>query len=258
MNRIVRADVNLPENMTHEYPEASRCTRAMLRQQPDRRPSATSLLNRPRLQPPSYDLPGMQLEPVKAFDPPGRESARPQQIAEEVAAAAAAANNAVKAAAFSPRTKVRAKVNQILDSELEVAPKVIEDERAHRKGIVDHRPDRVRRQASGTSTGTPSAYPGPSSSARQASRTDRAASRDAQPLSARPKAPAASAPFFLREWAFLSFVARRTIIKRGHSHFRGKCGLVGSRGLPCVDTNVGLALPAKCRSMDVIPDQLLS
>ncbi|CAJ1327057.1 unnamed protein product, partial [Effrenium voratum] len=35
--------------------------------------------------------------------------------------------------------------------------------------------------------GTP-AYPGPPSSARQASRTDRAASRDAQPLSARPKA----------------------------------------------------------------------
>ena len=75
MTRIIRADVSLPEQMSSEYPEASRCARAMLRQQPDRRPTALSLLNRPRLQAPSYDLPGMQPESyetakaVKQFSP---------------------------------------------------------------------------------------------------------------------------------------------------------------------------------------------
>ena len=60
MTRIIRADVSLPEQISSEYPEASRCTRAMLRQQPERRPSALSLLNRPRLQAPLYQLPGME------------------------------------------------------------------------------------------------------------------------------------------------------------------------------------------------------
>ncbi|CAE7574596.1 NEK4, partial [Symbiodinium natans] len=161
VNRIVRADVALPEHLSHDYPEASRCTRAMLRQQPDRRPTAHSLLNRPRLQPPVYELPGMHIaESVstpstppptapsaaspasKAFEPPGRganaanaangissQAAKQKLVAAQVAAAAAnAAANAVKAAALSPRTRGRAKLaNQILESEDHSAMKVLEE-----------------------------------------------------------------------------------------------------------------------------------
>eukprot|EP00930_Biecheleria_cincta_P070123 TRINITY_DN57776_c0_g1_i1.p1 TRINITY_DN57776_c0_g1~~TRINITY_DN57776_c0_g1_i1.p1 ORF type:complete len:1025 (+),score=140.04 TRINITY_DN57776_c0_g1_i1:90-3164(+) len=59
VNRIIRADINLPDNLATQYPEASRCARAMLRQQIDRRPTAQALLNRPRLNPPANDLPGL-------------------------------------------------------------------------------------------------------------------------------------------------------------------------------------------------------
>ena len=179
VNRIVRADVTLPEHLTHDYPEASRCTRAMLRQQPDRRPTAHSLLNRPRLQPPGYDLPGMHsaespstpstpptasiqlAPPYKAFEPPGRteNSQASKQKLVAAQAAVAAANAAVKAAALSPRTRGRAKLaNQILEAESEGAAKVLEectdaDRPCHRaagqKGVITDVPlsGRSRRQA---------------------------------------------------------------------------------------------------------------
>ena len=134
VSRIVRADVSLPENITNEYPEASRCTRAMLRQQPDRRPTAMSLLNRPRLQPPTYDLPGMEADSTrdtKSFDPPNRDS---RDFASRRAEQGTAINTAVKAA-FSPR--VRSKLaNQIFEES-----KTLDDEKygihLGQKGIID-------------------------------------------------------------------------------------------------------------------------
>mmetsp|Transcript_31538 Transcript_31538/g.57308 ORF Transcript_31538/g.57308 Transcript_31538/m.57308 type:complete len:997 (-) Transcript_31538:61-3051(-) len=138
VNRIVRADVPMPENLAAEYPEASRCARAMLRQQPDRRPTAQALLNRPRIHQPTYELPGLALTPAPvngagplptapaiptstpwslpaptpsqprspAFDPPQRSASpsvgiqAPQRglVAVQVAAAAAAATAAISAA----------------------------------------------------------------------------------------------------------------------------------------------------------------
>lgn len=182
VNRIVRADVTLPEHLSNDFPEASRCTRAMLRQQPDRRPTAHSLLNRPRLQPPTYELPGMTIvesastpstsPPIsaqspaqKVFDPPGRTDINSQAAKQKLVAAqvaAAAANAAVKAAALSPRTRGRAKLaNQILESESDqTAIKVLEectDDRDRyprppgQKGIITDVPlSRVRRQGSGS------------------------------------------------------------------------------------------------------------
>lgn len=63
VNRIIKADIHLPDNLAAQYPEASRCARAMLRQQIDKRPTAQALLNRPRLNPPANDLPGLAPAP---------------------------------------------------------------------------------------------------------------------------------------------------------------------------------------------------
>ena len=163
----------------------------MLRQQPDRRPTAHSLLNRPRLQPPTYELPGMtivesastpstspptsaQSPAQRAFDPPGRTDINSQAAKQKLVAAqvaAAAANAAVKAAALSPRTRGRAKLaNQILESESDqTAIKVLEecpDDRDRyprppgQKGIITDVPSRVRRQgSSGSSSPTYPASP---------------------------------------------------------------------------------------------------
>jgi len=46
VSRIVRADFMVPDTCPTEYPEALRCVRAILRVDPDRRPSADALLNR--------------------------------------------------------------------------------------------------------------------------------------------------------------------------------------------------------------------
>ena len=197
MSRIVRADVTLPENITNEYPEASRCTRAMLRQQPDRRPSAMSLLNRPRLQPPTYDLPGMQQESTrdtKLFDPSARESrdhrelgSRPRHIGEPV-----------PAKALSPRTNVKTRVaNHVLDFESKDEKYGFHQYVTH-KGIIDE---------SAMRTGTPRpTYP--ASPLRTGSREARSGSSFGQPLSARPKARAACCTMF-----FFHLFSLRQVVK---------------------------------------------
>lgn len=198
VSRIVRADVNLPDNITNEYPEASRCTRAMLRQQPDRRPSAMSLLNRPRLQPPTYELPGMQPESTrdtKLFDPPSREhrdrdrdhrelGSRPRHLGEPVP-------NGAKAA-FSPRTNVRTKLtNQVLDESDE---KFGIHQYVTHKGIIDDAIGRPRQtgttgtQARPTYPASPAIVATSGSETRTGSREARSARSFGQPLSARPKA----------------------------------------------------------------------
>ncbi|CAE8603735.1 unnamed protein product, partial [Polarella glacialis] len=70
VTRIVKADFTMPEGLAAEYPEASRCCRAMLRQQADRRPTSQGLLNRPRLRPPTYELPGLNLPAEAPAAPP--------------------------------------------------------------------------------------------------------------------------------------------------------------------------------------------
>ena len=198
VSRIVRADVNLPDNITNEYPEASRGTRAMLRQQPDRRPSAMSLLNRPRLQPPTYELPGMQPESTrdtKLFDPPSREhrdrdrdhrelGSRPRHLGEPVP-------NGAKAA-FSPRTNVRTKLtNQVLDESDE---KFGIHQYVTHKGIIDDAIGRPRQtgttgtQARPTYPASPAIVATNGSETRTGSREARSARSFGQPLSARPKA----------------------------------------------------------------------
>lgn len=194
VTRIIRADVSLPENITNEYPEASRCTRAMLRQLPERRPTAMSLLNRPRLQPPTYELPGMESTCVtKVFDPPNRETGR-SLPAEQVALAAAAANNAVKAA-LSPRIRPK------LGLHLEEAPRMTVEgaDRPTRrpKGVMEDPPECIRK-ANGPYPSSPVIVAAKVPPVSHGSRTpalssQRTASREAkhsnaQPLSARPKA----------------------------------------------------------------------
>eukprot|EP00435_Cladocopium_sp_Y103_P041409 s1576_g11.t1 len=206
VSRIVRADVSLPDNITNEYPEASRCTRAMLRQQPDRRPSAMSLLNRPRLQPPTYELPGMQPESTrdtKLFDPPSRDhrdrdhrdrdhrelGSRPRHLGEPVP-------NGAKAA-FSPRTNVRTKLaNQVDESDEKYG---IHQYVTH-KGIIDDAIGRPRQTGTTGTSGTtrtqarptypasPVIIPSNGSETRTGSREAGSARSFGQPLSARPKA----------------------------------------------------------------------
>lgn len=169
----------------------------MLRQQPDRRPTAMSLLNRPRLQPPTYDLPGMEADSTrdtKLFDPPNRDS---RDFASRRAEQGTAINTAVKAA-FSPR--VRSKLaNQIFEES-----KTLDDEKygihLGQKGIIDDA-DSGRR---GSGTPARPTYPASPMIVAKTSRQGghgnsgngipsemRTRSRDAklahQPLSARPK-----------------------------------------------------------------------
>lgn len=153
VTRIVRAEIQMPEQLVSEYPEASRCARAMLRKEADRRPTAHALLNRPRIISLSYELPGLTPSsssqssvplsqapsqvsqatiPPAQPQPPIRAGARslsppaqafPRQsvgiVAAQAAVAAAAASvMVVRAEAFSPRAKQRASMaNQILQAE---------------------------------------------------------------------------------------------------------------------------------------------
>ena len=89
-----------------------------------------SLLNRPRLQAPSYDLPGMQESTTKVYEPKNRSS----ELADQALTAAAAVK-----AAFSPR--LRGKLEE---------PKSLEDDRhptkhVPHKGVIDDASGRVRR-----------------------------------------------------------------------------------------------------------------
>eukprot|EP00438_Fugacium_kawagutii_P002720 Skav222422 [mRNA] locus=scaffold2890:171634:188316:+ [translate_table: standard] len=189
VSRIVRADVNLPENISVEYPEASRCTRAMLRQQPDRRPSAMSLLNRPRLQPPSYELPGMSTQSTQStprdgtrFDHYNRDrhrelGSRPRHLAERGTAAKAA---------FSPRVRG----NEVEDFKDEKYGIQCIHQYVTHKGIIDDATDPGRPRGV---SGRPTASPVIIASGVPRGSEMRTGSREA-PLSARPKAYQAQWP----------------------------------------------------------------
>lgn len=51
VTKIVQANFALPKNGAADFPEASRCARAMLRVEQEKRPSAHQLLSRPRVRP---------------------------------------------------------------------------------------------------------------------------------------------------------------------------------------------------------------
>jgi len=64
VSKIVRADYAVPKGLAAEYPEALRCTRAMLRLEPERRPTAQALENRTKANPTSLQSPATSVVPI--------------------------------------------------------------------------------------------------------------------------------------------------------------------------------------------------
>lgn len=102
VSRIVRADYSVPDAVACEFPEALRCVRALLRLDPERRPSAQALVGRPKSQQGAPGVPSLaQLAAESCGGHPGRpfnESPSGQLNAPSPAAAAAAVAAAVVAA----------------------------------------------------------------------------------------------------------------------------------------------------------------
>jgi len=109
--QIVKAEYVVSEGLAEEYPEAIRCARAMLRTDPERRPTAQALISRPKLYPSNSirreaSVEGSKTSAGRMADPPALSPPRHANASERLAQACRAGLSQAHSPPRNPNTSV--------------------------------------------------------------------------------------------------------------------------------------------------------